>query len=206
MLAAAGHTTLATIRPSLRFDNRNNPMAPTSGSYLEAAFEQGGGTFTYSKFTIEGKQHFTLGSRPDGSGKRTLVARSVFGITSRDTPIYERFFAGDYRSMRGFYYRGVGPHVLGVNTGGLMEAVSSIEYQFPWTANDHLQQVFFCDFGTVEANYSFTTFRAAIGTGFRVVIPQITGQLPLAFDLAFPVAKAEGDKVRYFSFFIGAFW
>ena len=26
-LAAAGHTTLATIRPSLRFDNRNDPFA-----------------------------------------------------------------------------------------------------------------------------------------------------------------------------------
>jgi outer membrane protein insertion porin family len=206
MLAAAGHTTLATIRPSIKFDNRNNPVAPTSGSYLEAAFEQGTGTFNYSKFTIEGKRHWTLGSRPDGSGKRTLVARGIFGITGRDTPIYERFFAGDYRSMRGFFYRGVGPHVLGVNTGGLMEAINSIEYQFPWTAGDKLQQVFFIDYGTVEANYSFTTFRAAIGTGLRVVIPQITGQLPLAFDVAFPIAKAEGDKVRYFSFFIGAFW
>ena len=39
--------------------------------------------------------------------------RGIFGITGRDTPLYERFFAGDYRSMRGFYYRGVGPHVLG---------------------------------------------------------------------------------------------
>ena len=108
--------------------------------------------------------------------------------------------------MRGFYYRGVGPHILGVNTGGIMEAISSIEYQFPWTANDKIQQVVFCDFGTVEANYSFTNFRAAIGTGLRVVIPQITGQLPLAFDLAFPVSKVEGDRVRYFSFFVGAFW
>jgi outer membrane protein insertion porin family len=206
LLAAAGHTTLATLRPAIRFDNRNNPVSPTQGSYLEAAFEQGWGTFTYPKFTIEGKQHFTVGKRPDDSGKRTLTMRGRFGITGRDTPIYERFFAGDYRSMRGFYYRGVGPHILGVNTGGIMEAVSSIEYQFPWTASDKLQQVIFCDFGTVEANYSFTTFRAAIGTGLRVVIPQITGQLPLAFDLAFPVAKAEGDRVRYFSFFVGAFW
>ena len=206
LLAAAGHTTLATLRPAIRFDNRNNPMAPTSGSYLEAAFEQGWGTFTFPKFTLEGKQHFTLGSRPDGSGKRTFTMRGRYGVTGRDTPIYERFFAGDYRSMRGFYYRGVGPHVLGVNTGGIMEAVGSIEYQFPWTASDKLQQVIFCDFGTVEANYSFTTFRAAIGTGLRVVIPQITGQLPLAFDLAFPVSKAEGDRTRYFSFFIGAFW
>jgi outer membrane protein insertion porin family len=205
-LAAAGHTTLATIRPAIRFDNRNNPFSPSSGSYLEAAFEQGFGTFSFPKFTLEGKQHFTTGQRPDGSGKRTLTMRSFFGITGRDTPLYERFFAGDYRSMRGFYYRGVGPHVLGLNTGGIMSSIGSIEYQFPWTASDKLQQVFFCDFGTVEANYSFTTFRAAVGTGLRVVIPQITGQLPLAFDLAFPVAKAEGDRVRYFSFFIGAFW
>jgi outer membrane protein insertion porin family len=206
LLAAAGHTTLATLRPAIRFDNRNNPVSPTQGSYVEAAFEQGWGTFTYPKFTLEGKQHFTTGSRPDGSGKRTLTMRGRFGVTGRDTPIYERFFAGDYRSMRGFYYRGVGPHILGVNTGGIMEAISSIEYQFPWTASDKLQQVVFCDFGTVEGNYSFTTFRAAIGTGLRVVIPQITGQLPLAFDIAFPVAKAEGDRVRYFSFFVGAFW
>lgn len=206
LLAAAGHTTLATLRPAIRFDNRNNPVSPTQGSYVEAAFEQGWGTFTFPKFTLEAKQHFTTGSRPDGSGKRTFTMRGRYGVTGRDTPIYERFFAGDYRSMRGFYYRGVGPHILGINTGGIMEAIGSIEYQFPWTASDKLQQVVFCDFGTVESGYSFTTFRAAVGTGLRVVIPQITGQLPLAFDIAVPVSKAEGDRVRYFSFFIGAFW
>ena len=27
-----------------------------------------------------------------------------------DTPLYERFYAGDFRSLRGFAYRGVGPH------------------------------------------------------------------------------------------------
>jgi outer membrane protein insertion porin family len=206
LLAVAGNTTLFTIRPAIRFDNRNNPNAPSQGSYLEAAFEQGLGTFSFPKITVEGRQHFTLGSRPDGSGKRTLALRGFFGATGRDTPIYERFFAGDFRSMRGFYYRGVGPHELGVNTGGVMSAIGSIEYQVPWTASDKLQQVFFCDFGTVEANYSITTVRAAVGTGLRVVIPQITGQLPLAFDLAFPISKAEGDRVRYFTFFIGAFW
>jgi len=206
LLSAAGHTTLATLRPSIRFDNRNNPTSPTEGSYLEAAFEQGWGTYTFPKVTLEGRQHFTTGSRPDNSGKRTLALRGFFGATGRDTPIYERFFAGDFRSMRGFYYRGVGPHNLGVNTGGVLTAIGSIEYQFPWNASDTLQQVFFCDFGTVEADYKFTTFRAAVGTGARVVIPQITGQLPLAFDIAFPVAKAEGDHVRYFTFFIGAFW
>ena len=107
--------------------------------------------------------------------------------------------------MRGFAFRGVGPHVLGDNVGGILTAIGSVEYQFPWTANDQLQQVVFCDFGTVEADYSFTSFRAAVGTGLRVVIPAF-GPLPLAFDLAFPVSKEEGDRTRYFTFFIGAFW
>ena len=206
-LAAAGHTTLATLRPSIRFDNRNDPFATTSGQYLEFAFEQGWGTFTFPKATVEGRQYFTLGSRPDGSGKRFVTMRGFFGVTGRDTPVYERFYAGDFRSMRGFSYSGVGPYELGVNVGGVMEVLGSVEYQFPWLANDKLQQVVFCDFGTVESGYSITQFRAAVGTGVRVYLPQqMFGPLPLAFDLAFPVAKSAEDHTRIFTFFIGAFW
>ena len=206
LLAVAGHTTLASLRPSIKYDTRNNPFAPSSGSYAEAAFEQGWGTFSFPKLTLEGRQHFTTGSRPDGSGKRVLTLRSFFGVTGRDTPIYEKFFAGDFHSMRGFYYRGVGPHQLGVNVGGVWTGISSVEYQFPWTANDQLSQVVFCDFGTVEQNYTLTQMRAAVGTGVRVLIPQLFKQVPLAFDIAFPVVKAEGDRTRYFTFFIGSFW
>ncbi|MDB5349428.1 MAG: outer membrane protein/protective antigen [Planctomycetota bacterium] len=206
-LAASGHTTLATLRPTLRFDNRNDPFATTAGQYLEFAFEQGWGNFTFPKFTVEGRQYFTLGSRPDGSGKRFVSLRGFYGISGRDTPVYERFYAGDFRSMRGFAYRGVGPYELGVNVGGIMTAVGSVEYQFPWTANDKLQQVVFCDFGTVEAGYNITQFRAAVGTGVRIYLPQqMFGPLPLAFDIAFPVVKSPEDHTRVFTFFIGAFW
>src|SRR5262249_38309535 len=55
-LAAAGHTTLATLRPSFRLDNRNDPFAPNKGQYLELAFEQGWGSFTFPKFTAEGRK------------------------------------------------------------------------------------------------------------------------------------------------------
>jgi outer membrane protein insertion porin family len=202
-LADSGHTTLATIRPSLRFDNRNAPFLPSSGQYLEFSFEQGWGTFTYPKAEIEGRTYFTLASRPDGSGKQTLELRGHFGVTGRDTPVYERFFAGYFGNLRGFNYRGVGPHILGSNVGGIMEALGSIEYMFPLMANDNVRQVIFCDFGTVEPNYDFNNFRAAVGTGIRLTIPAF-GPLPLAFDLAFPVAKAPGDKVNYFNFSIGA--
>lgn len=206
-LAAEGHTFLSTLRPSLRFDNRNDPFAPNKGQYAEFAFEQGWGNFTYPKFTAEGRTYFTTGSRPDGTGKRIITARGFFGVTGRDTPVYETFYAGDFRSMRGFSYRGVGPRELGYNVGGILTAIGSLEYQFPWTANDKLQQVVFTDFGTVEPNYTFTTFRAAIGTGLRIYLPQqMFGPLPLAFDFAYPIVKGPEDHTRLFTFFIGAFW
>ncbi len=204
-LAASGHSFLASIRPTLRFDNRNSPFLPNKGQYVEFAFEQGWGTFTYPKVEVEGRTYFTLGSRPDGSGPRILTLRGHFGVTGPDTPVYERFFAGYIGSLRGFNYRGVGPHVLGVNVGGIMMAVGSVEYMFPLLANDSLRQVIFCDFGSVENSYDFNDFRASVGAGIRLTIPQF-GPLPLAFDLAFPIAKAPGDRVNYFNFSIGAFY
>jgi outer membrane protein insertion porin family len=204
-LAATGHTTLATIRPSIRFDNRNAPFMPNKGQYAEFSFEQGWGTFTYPKVEAEGRTYFTLGSRPDGSGKRILTLRGHIGATGRDTPVYERFFAGNFGSLRGFQYRGVGPRDLGQNVGGVFEALGSVEYQFPLSANDMFHQVVFCDFGTVENNYEFSNMRVSVGTGLRMVIPAF-GPLPLCFDLAFPVEKANGDRVQYFNFTIGAFY
>jgi outer membrane protein insertion porin family len=32
------------------------------------------------------------------------------------------------------------------------------------------------------------------------------GPLPMAFDLAFPVRKAPGDRVNYFNFSVGAIY
>ena len=202
-LAAAGHSLLVSVRPTLRFDNRNAPFMPNKGQYLEFAFEQAGGTFTYSKFEVEGRKYFTLFTRPDGSGPRVLSLRGHLGVTGKDTPVYERFFAGYLGSLRGFGYRGVGPHVDGLNVGGFLQALGSIEYMFPLTASDSVRQVVFCDFGTIENSYEIHNFRASVGTGLRVTIPAF-GPLPLAFDLGFPIAKAVGDKVNIFNFSIGA--
>src|SRR5262249_4577093 len=84
-------------------------------------------------------------------------------------------------------------------------ALGSVEYQFPLTANDMFHQVVFCDFGSVESSYRFTDIRVSVGTGLRMLIPAM-GPLPLCFDLAFPVEKANGDRVQYFNFTIGAFY
>ncbi len=204
-LAASGDSTLVSLRPSLRFDNRNSPFQATKGQYAEFSFEQGWGTFTWSKFDAEGRAYFETGSRPDGTGKRFITARGHFGISTQSTPVYERFFAGNFGSLRGFQYRTVSPKALGVPVGGVLMAVGSLEYQFPWTASDSVQQVFFTDFGTVEGDYSFNKIRVSVGTGLRLKIPQM-GPVPLGFDLAFPVSYATGDALRYFNFSMSAMY
>jgi outer membrane protein insertion porin family len=204
-LAASGFTSLFSIRPSLRFDNRNNPYFATKGQYMEFSAEQGWGSFTFSKFDAEGRAYLPTGSRPDGTGQRFFTLRGHFGIATESTPVYERYFAGNFGSLRGFQYRTVSPHAFGVPTGGVMMAVGSVEYQFPWNARDTFHQVIFTDFGTVTGNYQFTDMRVSVGTGLKVMIPAF-GPIPFEFDLAFPVLKQVGDKVQYFNFTVGGVW
>jgi outer membrane protein insertion porin family len=204
-LAAAGESFLSSLRPSIRFDNRNNPFMATAGQYAEFSFEQGWGTFTWSKFDAEGRTYFTTGSRPDGTGKRFFTLRGHFGIATEGIPVYEAYFAGNFGSLRGFQYRTVSPHALGVPVGGVMMALGSLEYQFPLTASDAIQQVIFTDFGSVEGDYNFHKLRCSVGTGIRLMIPQM-GPIPLGFDLAFPISYADGDRLRYFNFSLSAMY
>jgi outer membrane protein insertion porin family len=208
-LAASGFTSLFSLKPSLRLDNRrfenpNSPFMATKGQYIQLSTEQGWGSFTWSKFDAEGRAYLPTGSRPDGTGKRFFTFRGHFGITTESTPIYERFFAGNFGSLRGFQYRTVSPHAFGVPTGGVMMAIGSVEYQFPWNARDTIHQIFFTDFGTVTGNYEFNDMRVSVGTGLKVVLP--IAPMPFEFDLAFPVMKATGDRVAYFNFAVGAVW
>ncbi len=202
-LVASGDNFLLSLKPSLRFDNRNDPLAPSKGQYVDLSFEQVFGDFNYSKFNLEARQYFRLGSRRDGSGERTLTLRGFFGVTGEDTPVFERYFAGDFRSIRGFAFRGVGPRVLDRNVGGLFILLTSLEYQFPITANDLLQGVVFTDAGTVESGYEINDYRVSVGAGLRIFVPQVFGPLPVALDLAFPVNSLAGDEERAFNFTFG---
>ena len=171
-LAASGYTSLFSLKPSLRIDNRrfenpNSPFMATKGQYLQLSTEQGWGSFTWTKFDAEGRAYLPTGSRPDGTGKRFFTFRGHFGIATETTPIYERYFAGNFGSLRGFQYRTVSPHAFNVPTGGVMMAIGSVEYQFPWNARDTFHQIFFTDFGTVTGNYQFTDMRISVGTGLE---------------------------------------
>src|SRR5262245_58883579 len=139
----AGESFLTGFRTAVVRDARDSYLRPTTGSQLEIAFEQAVGSYIFPVATVDFTKYFTLFQRRDGSGKQVLAIRNMVGFAGDSTPVFERFYAGGFRSIRGFAYRGVGPFVNGFNEGGDFTLLNSIEYQVPILANDKLWGVVF---------------------------------------------------------------
>jgi len=197
-----GDHFLAGFRAGVTYDTRDSIFRPTEGFMANLSFEEGTGDFTFPKAILDFDKYWTLHQRPDGSGRQVLALRSELGIAGSNTPVFERFYAGGFRSLRGFAFRGVGPSALGIEVGGDFEFLNRLEYQAPLLANDHLYGVAFFDTGTVESSVELRNYRIAAGAGLRIQVPQL-GPLPLALDFGFPIVKANGDHTQLFSFWIG---
>jgi outer membrane protein assembly complex protein YaeT len=198
-----GSSGLTSVEVGLVKDTTDSMLFPTEGYRLMGSIEQAGalgGSYTFTKVTVDGKKYWTV-------TKDVLDRRSVLGLHGRvanafgDPPIFERFFAGGQGSIRGFRYRGVGPHENHTAVGGDFMALASAEYQFP-IFEKTLSGVLFLDTGTVEKNISFGSWRSSVGFGVRFTVP-FFGPVPFALDFGIPITKQSGDKTEIFSFSIG---
>ena len=199
-----GDNFLTSLRVAAIYDARDSNLNPTEGHRVEAGYEQAFGDFDYPRFTVEGSKFWTVFQRNDGSGKHILRTRAEFGYSGSDTPIFERFYAGGFNSIRGFQFRGVGPVQNNIEVGGDFQLITSAEYYLPLDAQDNLGMVFFVDGGTVESDFEVNDYRVAAGFGFRVKVPQM-GPVPLAFDFGFPVNDIDTDDRQVFGFYLGLF-
>lgn len=203
-LAVQGNNFLWSLRAGVTRDDRDSYLRPTEGSLVDLSCEQVMGEFAFPIFNLEANKYWTIWQRPDNSGRHVLAARSQVSIEGGNAPVYERFYAGGFRTMRGFEFRGVGPSVNGFMTGGSFMWLNSVEYQVPVRANDQLYFVGFVDSGTVEQNVEIKNYRVAAGVGARIVVPML-GPMPIALDFGFPIVKAQTDKEQMFSFWVGFF-
>ena len=133
-----------------------------------------------------------------------LVQISTDYIFGGDAPVYNRFYLGG-RSFRGFDFREVSPKgisLFGTQTddpvGGDWLFFAGAQYEFP-LIQEMLTGVVFLDTGTVINDPGFDDYRASVGAGIRIYIPQF-GPVPLAFDFGFPIQKEDSDDTQVFSF------
>jgi outer membrane protein insertion porin family len=210
LVEAEGDNALHGFQAALAHDTRDNAFLATEGHLIQASVEQVIGTWQYPRAEIDLRQHFLMHERPDGSGRHVLSLSGSVGYTGDNTPVYDRYFAGGFSTIRGFAFRDASPMKYGslindmVVVGGDFQLLASAEYMFPITADDMLRGVVFCDTGTVEPTIKEWTnkYRVAPGFGLRISVPAM-GPAPLAFDFAFPVCWNPGDRFEMFSFFVG---
>lgn len=197
-----GDNFLAGFRLAFTRDNRDSILRATEGSKLEIGAEGVTGDYNFPIITADFSQYFTVRQRNDGSGRHVVAFRNQFGYAGSNAPVFERFFAGGFRTLRGFDFRGVGPDVAGFKIGGEFMLLNSVEYQIPLTANDQVVFVAFADGGTVERDFELNNYRVSVGFGFRLTVP-FMGQVPIALDFGFPVVKADFDREQIFNFYLG---
>ena len=199
---AEGNNFLTSVKGTVVRDRTDSRYIPTSGDRISLSYEQFVGEWNFGKVRARYARHQTVYTDVE-ERKSVFSFRVDTGYIIGDAPVFEKFYAGGIGSIRGFDFRGVGPHggLEDAPIGGDFLLTTSFEYSFP-LAGELLRGVVFTDMGTVEPSVGLTTWRAAVGLGVRFTI-QIFGPVPIELDLAYPMIKDDDDETRSFSFFIG---
>jgi outer membrane protein insertion porin family len=127
---------------------------------------------------------------------------------TRDIPIYERLFAGGPGTIRGFEWRGIGPHEYSNAIGGTVRAYANLEYSLPLPIQEEsFRGLLFVDTANLASDFDsfrFNEFRASAGFGFRIkALPFFV----IALDFGYPLRWEHGiDERRTFHFTIGGEW
>ena len=204
----AGPNDLTALGFNLTRTTVGTLTRPGRGSRLELNIEQTGllgGDFDFTTASAEYTVFLTL--HEDFLGRKSILKLTTRAgyIFDGDAPVYERFYMGG-RSFRGFDFREVSPKGIRADNGQISDDpiggnwmfFAGTQYEVPLVAQN-LTGVVFLDSGTVIDDLGFDEYRASIGVGVRIYIPQF-GPIPIAFDLAVPLLKETGDDTQVLSF------
>jgi outer membrane protein insertion porin family len=206
-----GSNLISRLTWNVQYDKRDNKYSPTKGFVLGTSLEDAGGFLggdkDFYKFYGYGSFYHSIIENVVLEVKGSGGMVQNYG-KSDEVPIYERFFAGGARTIRGYKERGVGPRDKGTNTalGGEAMVLGTVEVSFPIFKKLIKGAVFF-DTGNVweEASFKEITgakddlgFKSGAGVGVRVKTP--IG--PVKLDWGYPLSDNYDDKKEgqfYFS-------
>ncbi len=203
LLAEAGANTVSSLGFSATRDSTDSALAPTRGLVVNGGVDLAGGLWggdkDFYRLQTMGSYYIPL------KWKSVLELRLRLGLVeaygdSEKVPIFERFFAGGARSIRGYDERRVGP--LDVNTddpiGGESLLVGNVEYTIPLI--EFVKLAAFLDAGNVWArarDFASGDFKSGTGVGVRIKTP--IG--PVNLDYGYPLNNEPGEEERSGKFY-----
>jgi outer membrane protein insertion porin family len=201
-----GVSTKSEVTLEVSHDTRDSFFVPTRGNRSSASVSVSGGpllgdTQVYS-LQARSSQYWPLWFDHVLNLRGWIGVVDAYGDEDR-VPIFERFFLGGARTVRGFRYRDVGPRdERRTPIGGKSVFNASLEYTVP--VAEKVRLAAFYDTGMVwtEAyEYNFNQLNSAAGVGIRFDFPGF----PIQFDYAWPIETDEyNDRPSgRFSFWIG---
>ena len=194
-----GGNVIGGVRFGVGRDLTDDRFNPSKGYSFNASYEQVAGDHTFGILSGTGRWYRTV--YEDLAERRTILATKLHAATVLgDAPPFEKFYAGGSRSIRGFDYRGVSTR------GGVGKDPIGSDWIFLANAeitvplvSDNFSALFFIDSGAIDSG----NYRAAVGTGIQILIPQWFGPVPMRFEIATPLMKGDEDETQVFSFSMG---
>ena len=139
--AVLGRNPIYTFSASLQHDTRDNAFMPTEGHMINGSIGETVGSYQFPTASVEFSQFFRIFQRADRSGNQVLNLDLRAGFSGDDTPIFERFYAGGFSSIRGFAFRGVTPRdpIYGMGVGGDFQFLGTGTVPVPHHRRRHAQ-------------------------------------------------------------------
>ncbi len=216
---AEGFTTIIAASAGVSYDKRlfeyleGNYDGTLSGIDYEYGGGVLGGEIDFHKVEISNEFYWPLYTQGSGATSMhhviSLVNRGglIEPQSSGDSiPIFERFFLGGANSVRGFRFRGLGPHEGRDPIGGNGMLYGNLEYSFPIFLKI-LRGVAFFDYGNISRDvedFSLSEMRYSVGGGIRINFPFLGSPLPIGLYFGVPLRTEDEDQTRLFLFTIGA--
>ena len=185
-------------------DTRDELFAPNRGSKQTLMIMNAGGIFggnnDFVKTLLTSSWFFPAPLKTVYNLRGQLGMINSYG--GRDTPIYEKFFAGGLTTIRGFEYGKAGPiDEVGEAIGGNYMFIVNNELVFPLSREIGLRGALFVDIGKgADHLRELFPLRISYGVGIRWFSP--FG--PIHIDIGFNPDPKRGEKNRVIDFTAGA--
>ena len=186
---------ISSVTPSLYRSTINSPLTPTRGSLYLLSCKLAGGFLGGEITMVKPRFEWTL--------YKPVMLNHVLGFhlnyefikafSGSPIPIWERFYLGGERSIRGYGIYQIGPrNELGYNLGGEKSLVFNVEYIIPFGDRGPVYGVLFYDMGNaLREGQKFSLKEMFISTGLemRIFVPALRIPFRLIFAYNSPTIR-----------------